>query len=96
MFPVDQISIKRPVFNDFRQCQLAIQAIGVVVVAAFVLTTTGILFSILKKVGLLRVSAEEEMEGLDTIEHGTPGYHDDVMALEGMPGSSASSVYEKV
>jgi Amt family ammonium transporter len=77
--------------------QLAVQAIGVVIVFAWVIGTTGLLFLLLKKVGLLRVSPEEEMEGLDTIEHGTPGYHDDVMALEGYPGPASSSpVYEKV
>ena len=77
--------------------QLAVQAIGVTMVAVWVLGTTGLLFFVLKKLDLLRVSPEEEMEGLDTIEHGTPGYHDDVMALEGMPGRQPGSpVYEKV
>jgi Amt family ammonium transporter len=77
--------------------QLAVQAIGVTIVFVWVAGTTGLLFLALKKLNLLRVSPEEEMEGLDTIEHGTPGYHDDVMSLEGMPGTSGGApVYEKV
>ena len=54
--------------------QLAVQAAGAAIVAVWVLTTTGILFSALKAMGLLRVSAEEEMEGLDVAEHGSAGY----------------------
>jgi Amt family ammonium transporter len=76
--------------------QLAVQAIGVVMVFAWVVATTGLLFLGLKKVGLLRVSPEEEMEGLDTIEHGTPGYHEDVLSHEAAPGSYGTPVYEKV
>jgi Amt family ammonium transporter len=77
--------------------QLAVQAIGVTIVFVWVAGTTGLLFLALKKLNLLRVSPEEEMEGLDTIEHGTPGYHDDVMSLEGMPRTSGGApVYEKV
>ncbi|MDH3756050.1 MAG: ammonium transporter [Acidimicrobiia bacterium] len=54
--------------------QLVVQAIGAFMVAAWVLTTTGVLFATLKKFGLLRVSAEEETAGLDVSEHGTHGY----------------------
>jgi len=54
--------------------QLVVQLLGVVIVAAFVLTTSGILFSLLKRFDLLRVSPEEELEGLDVAEHGSAGY----------------------
>lgn len=54
--------------------QLIMQAVGVLIVAAWVLTATGILFSILKATGNLRVSEEEEIAGLDVSEHGTSGY----------------------
>ncbi|MGI9622769.1 MAG: ammonium transporter [Acidimicrobiales bacterium] len=54
--------------------QLVVQALGALIVAAWVLATTGLLFAGLKGVGLLRVSPEEELEGLDIIEHGTAGY----------------------
>ncbi len=55
------------------------QIVGVVAVAAFVVITTGILFTIIKKLGLLRVSAEDEMAGLDVAEFGVAGYGPDVL-----------------
>ncbi len=58
--------------------QLVVQFLGVVIVAAFVLTTTGALFWALKRADLLRVSPEEESEGLDVAEHGSAGYGVDV------------------
>jgi Amt family ammonium transporter len=60
--------------------QLVSQLIGVVAVFGFVIVTTGILFQVLKHTVGLRVSAEEEIEGLDATEHGAPGYNHDVMA----------------
>jgi ammonium transporter, Amt family len=54
--------------------QLIVQALFVVIVAAWVLTTSYILFKILDKTMGLRVSAEEEAVGLDIAEHGSPGY----------------------
>lgn len=54
--------------------QLAAQAIGVVLVAAWVIGTSSILFYALKRANLLRVSPEEELAGLDVSEHGGPGY----------------------
>ena len=54
--------------------QLLVQAIGVVIVAAWVLGTSAILFKVLKSTVGLRVSAEEELAGLDVVEHGSPGY----------------------
>jgi Amt family ammonium transporter len=61
--------------------QLVSQIIGVVAVAVFVAITSGLLFFVLKSTIGLRVSAEEEMEGLDVHEHGVPGYvNDDMMA----------------
>ena len=38
------------------------------------MVASGILFGGLKAAGVLRVSAEEELAGLDLSEHGTPGY----------------------
>ncbi len=63
--------------------QLVTQAIGVVIVAAWVLATSGLLFYVLKSAGMLRVSAEEELEGLDVHEHGVPGYNHEVMHQAG-------------
>ncbi|MDY7104628.1 MAG: ammonium transporter [Actinomycetota bacterium] len=70
--------------------QLIVQLIGVVGVAVWTLVTTGIVFSVLKATIGLRVSEEEEMEGLDVLEHGAPGYSHDVVA-GGVSGSTAAT-----
>ncbi len=54
--------------------QLLVQLLGIVIVAAWVLVTSGIVFAALKATIGLRVSAQEEIEGLDVHEHGAPGY----------------------
>ena len=54
--------------------QLAKQAAGVGAVFAWCIVTGFILFSIIKAVNGLRVSAEEEVEGLDVHEHGGVAY----------------------
>ena len=57
--------------------QLVSQVIGVVSVAAFVAVAAGLLFSVIKATVGLRVSEEEELAGLDVLEHGAPGYGPD-------------------
>ena len=54
--------------------QLLIQSVGALSVAAWVIITTGILFFVIKKVGGLRVSESEELQGLDLSEHNTEAY----------------------
>jgi Amt family ammonium transporter len=54
--------------------QLGAQALGVVVVFAFVFVFSSIVFYLIKKTYGLRVSAEEEDAGLDISEHGMYGY----------------------
>ena len=53
---------------------LSTQVIGSVSIAAFAFVSMFILFTILKSVKLLRVSREEEIQGLDIHEHGMPAY----------------------
>jgi len=60
--------------------QLVNQAVGVGAVFAWSLVTGLILFYGLKLTVGLRVSREEEMEGLDVGEHGNSAYHGFVMA----------------
>ena len=60
--------------------QLVTQLIGVVAIGVFVIVTTGIMFMAIKATVGLRVSAEEEIEGLDVLEHGAPGYGPDILA----------------
>ena len=55
---------------------LLTQAIGVVAVFAFVVVAATILFGAIKYTIGLRVTEDEELAGLDQIEHGTAGYAD--------------------
>ncbi len=66
--------VKKGLFYGGGADQLISQIIGVVAIAAFVLISTTILFGILKATVGLRVSEQEEREGLDIHEHGVPGY----------------------
>ncbi len=58
--------------------QLAVQALMAVIILAWVVVCTGILFFVLKSTIGLRVTAEEEIEGLDFLEHGIEGYAKDL------------------
>jgi Amt family ammonium transporter len=73
--------VKKGLFYGGGADQLVSQIIGVVSIAAFVAVTTGILFFVIKKTVGLRVSEQEEIEGLDMHEHGMPGYVNDDMVL---------------
>ncbi|MFW2333321.1 ammonium transporter [Ilumatobacter sp.] len=58
--------------------QLAMQFVMMVIIVAWVAVTTGALFFAIKSTIGLRVSAEEEIEGLDVLEHGLAGYSGDL------------------
>jgi ammonium transporter, Amt family len=70
---------------------LVAQVIGIVAVVAWVGVTTGILFGVLKAIDQLRVSEQEEIEGLDVHEHGVPGYPELVYGQGGSGFSPASA-----
>jgi len=55
--------------------QLWVQFLMVVIIIAWTALAAGISFAIIKKTTGLRVSAEEEIAGLDVSEHGSSGYH---------------------
>ncbi len=75
--------------------QLAVQALGVLAVAVWAFGSSFVLFWLMNKVYGIRVSAKEELEGLDISEHGTIGYPEFgpvVVAQRGervMPGTPA-------
>lgn len=59
------------IFGDY---DLGVQVLGSVVIPVWAFGTMLGLFGILKAVGMLRVSAEDEAVGLDVTEHGMPAY----------------------
>lgn len=69
-FAVDDVGILYGGSAD----QLASQVVLVAAVVAWVAVTAGILFFVLKKTVGLRVTPQEQRDGLDVIEHGYPGY----------------------
>lgn len=56
-----------------------VQLLGMVCLMAWAAATGFILFTVLKKFGGLRASLEEEIEGLDSTEHGLPSAYADFM-----------------
>ncbi len=58
---------------------LVTQVIGLLAIAVFVTLASTVLFGGLKAAGMLRVSADEEIAGLDVAEHGSPGYGPDML-----------------
>lgn len=66
--------------------QLITQLIGVVAIAAFVAALSALVGFALKASGMLRVSDEEEMEGLDIHEHGMYGYPEVALGAAAYPG----------
>lgn len=70
---------------------LTAQIVGIVAVAAWVAMATGVLFLTLKAMGQLRVSEQEELEGLDVYEHGVSGYAGDVMSGAGSRRSAPTA-----
>ena len=55
--------------------QIGIQLMGIVVIFIWTALLSGITFFGLKKFNLLRISAKEENEGIDWVEHGGKAYH---------------------
>ena len=78
--------------------QLGVQCLGIVAIAAYTAVVMTIVFLVLKKLHGLRVSAEEELSGLDPTEHGLPSAYADFMpstnltALAGRPVDEAVPV----
>lgn len=79
--------------------QLGIQLMGFAAVAAWTLVTMTIVFYAIKKTNGLRVSAEEEIKGLDATEHNLPSAYADFMPVsisaEVQPAPAAVAPVEK-
>jgi len=54
---------------------IMVQVKSTAIICVWAFVTMFILFSILKAIGMLRVSAEDEIKGLDIVEHGMPAYN---------------------
>lgn len=55
--------------------QFGVQLLGAASILAWSITTSGILFYVLNRLGKLRVSLEDEERGLDVSHHGGAAYH---------------------
>jgi Amt family ammonium transporter len=71
--------------------QVWIQVVGTVSITAFVAVATAIVALALKAAGMLRVSEEEELEGLDIHEHGMYGYPEAALGAAAYPGGPRTS-----
>ncbi|MHB9114488.1 MAG: ammonium transporter [Thermoleophilia bacterium] len=68
--------------------QLGVQALGLGATFVWVFAVSLALFALIKYTIGLRVSEQEELEGLDVGEHGTGAYHGDLLGL-GVSGTGA-------
>ena len=66
--------------NGAHVISLGTQALGVAAIAGWTAVATGVVVLALKYTIGIRVSEQEEIEGLDVHEHGYPAYSPDVMA----------------
>lgn len=65
---------------------LGVQLLGVVVIGAFSFLSSGLVWLVLKKTIGIRVSPEEEIQGLDIGEHGNVAYPGFALAAETVEG----------
>lgn len=75
---------------------LGVQALGVVSVIAWVVVCMLIIFTIIKKTIGLRVTPEEELDGLDSHEHNLPSSYADFMPSTNMSMTSGTAAVEKM
>jgi Amt family ammonium transporter len=54
--------------------QLGAHAVGALAIAAWAFVTSSLVFRVIDRVWGIRVSAEEELTGLDRMEHGADAY----------------------
>ena len=71
--------------------QLGVQFVGFASVAAWTVVTMVVVFALIKKTNGLRVSAEEEIKGLDATEHNLPSAYADFVPANVLIASSNTS-----
>lgn len=78
--------------------QLGIQLLGFVAVASWAVITMIIVFALIKKTNGLRVTAEEEIKGLDSTEHNLPSAYADFVPTSVLisPAPPAQSVEKAI
>ncbi|MCL5781301.1 MAG: ammonium transporter [Firmicutes bacterium] len=66
---------------------LEVQALGLLAVSAWAFGVSYLTFYLIKKTVGVRVSVDEELEGLDLVEHGIPAYSGNALnqGLDGLP-----------
>ncbi len=74
---------------------LGVQALGSLMLCGWAFGTMFVLFSVLKVLGILRVSAEDEQAGLDLSEHGMHAYPPGVIAAETFSSTSVGAPASK-
>lgn len=79
LFSTGQNGVGKGLFYGGGMSQLGIQALGFVTVALWTTVTITITFALIKKTNGLRVSAEDEIKGLDATEHNLPSAYADFM-----------------
>lgn len=88
-------------FSPDAKLTLMTQVIGTLIIAGWALGASLIMFFAMKAVGLLRVSAEEELAGLDISEHGMYAYPPQLVvdgygvSAPGMPAAAAFPAHAK-
>eukprot|EP01025_Chloroclados_australasicus_P033543 TRINITY_DN3424_c0_g1_i2.p1 TRINITY_DN3424_c0_g1~~TRINITY_DN3424_c0_g1_i2.p1 ORF type:complete len:474 (-),score=95.49 TRINITY_DN3424_c0_g1_i2:324-1745(-) len=75
---------------------LAVALVGILVIFGWVSIHMGPFFLLMRLLGLLRVSPEEEAEGLDTSHHGGSAYPGDATAAKGTDASKMADLEARV
>lgn len=97
LFDMNKGIISGFVYNDALTAKEAfgyfgVQILGVIAVIVWVAATMSCVFLIMKKIGMLRASKEDELAGLDTSEHGLASSYADFMPVpEVLLASSSQS-----
>ena len=79
-FAVGLFDYKDGLFYGGGLHHLGVQCLGIICIATWTIITMTLVFFILKKTVGLRVSAQEEIEGLDSTEHGLESAYPDFQA----------------